>query len=1013
MHFKISCPYCQHSLSIKDPKPGKYKPKCSGCGEPFAIVVDEGDPPKLKVGKLEKPTKIPPAPSSVPASPTPSLPPRDNQVAIGVEETALEQPSLRSSNQSATPLASIDETFEAISSAPVDHSEVTIGPNIGPPQSNPPQSVSSKPANKDFSVNETSAPDNPANAKAVQPILINRLGGYTIVSELGAGGMGSVYLAKQLSLDRPCALKTIKAHWAQNPKIIARFIREAYAAAQLTHHNVVQIYDLGQDSGTNYFSMELVSGGSLDDQLKAKGKLPPKLAATLILQASRGLKFAHDHGMVHRDIKPANLMMTSDGLLKIADMGLIKTPYADLPSEEESDVQTLMLASARSQVTMVGSSMGTPAYMSPEQSMDAASVDKRADIYSLGCTFYALLTGKPPFGGSTMLEVISKHRAEKLVRPERIISGLPSVLGDVIEKMTEKKPEDRYLDLEDVIHDLEVYLELREDTSNVKIHHNLADARSDEDAPKIKSIASPLDISAEHAGQLKAAIKSFYGSPLLLARRFAPVAWYGLCGAMAALSILFAAWSGISLLSEGAKSLASQATNAVQGLGGVNAGNPNAAADGTQAPVVSRSSHSFASMISWFKSGLGFALALIIAPISAIGFAGAEKRSPLAQRWRESFLASGIIGWGFWLFGALVALMAAYYLGLWLTLFMVSIVGLAAGAGYYFGIEKSLATARKPAIDQAQGVLRQLRLKGMDEQIVRQIIVNHAGKNWEEFFESLLGYDAMRTMRSKLASLANDKDHQIFRSQRDKLIDRLEARIADARSERDEKFLSQTGKAEMIATGVSEDEARKLSETMAATMVEAASETRQTIQDMATGKLTEQAAQDKRQRIRQMMVEARSGKFTARKSRSRSLDRLLSQLLGSKFRFACAAVLLLAAGMWIHSNQQELQDYWQQARSSAQTTMDSIRNAKLDSAVIGNATQALTAATEQAKSAIAQSQAKQWKSVWAGLVHEKNVLFVAIAGLLLLFSTLLYGWKKSLIFIPIALVLCFGPGFIW
>ncbi len=151
--------------------------------------------------------------------------------------------------------------------------------------------------------------------------------------------------------------------------------------------------------------------------------------------------------------------MTADGMVKIADMGLVKTQSADeLSAADDADIQSLVLASARSQVTAIGSSMGTPAYMSPEQSADATSVDKRADIYSLGCTFYALLTGKPPFEGNTMLEVITKHRVEKIVRPERIISGLPSVLGDMIEKMTAKKPEDRYQDLEELIYELEVCL---------------------------------------------------------------------------------------------------------------------------------------------------------------------------------------------------------------------------------------------------------------------------------------------------------------------------------------------------------------------------------------------------------------------------------------------------------------------------------------------------------------------------------------------------------------------------
>lgn len=852
----------------------------------------------------------------------------------------------------------------------------------------------------------------PAGTNASSPaLMLNRLGGYKILSELGAGGMGSVYLAKQISLDRSCALKTIQAHWAKNPRVIARFIREAYAAAQLTHHNVVQIYDLGQDSGTNYFSMELVSGGSLDDQLKSKGKLPPKLAATLILQASRGLKFAHDHGMVHRDIKPANLMMTADGLVKVADMGLIKTPSPDdLPPEDDSDVQSMMLASARSQVTAVGSSMGTPAYMSPEQSLDAASVDKRADIYSLGCTFYALLTGKPPFDGNTLMEVISKHRAEKIVRPERIISGLPTTLGDIIEKMTEKKPEDRYQDLEEVIHDLEVYLELREDTSKAQIIHQpsspdeiLAGQKHVEMNDK-PAKAEPV-IPPELAGQLKIASKRFSSSPVLIARRFLPMAWNVACGLGAAMTLIFALWAGLSLLGEGAKSLASQANNVVQGLGAtpqaeLSAAQATQAVAANAAPTVSKATEYYSSMASWLKTTIGIVLAMFLAPVSAVTFSGLEGTSPLARRWRESLITGGVLEWLYWLFGGLIGLLAVHYLGLWMPLIFASVLGVGAGAGYYFGIEKMLSKQRKPSLDQAQGILRQLRFRGMDEDQICNATVQQASPNWEEFFESLFGYDRMRTMRAKLQGIQSS-DGKTHPSRRDKMIDRWDAKLSEAKREKDEKVLRLAGKAEMIAEGVSEAEAGKRATELAASMVEAAHETRQAMHDIATGKLTVHAAEAKRQRIKQMLAEARSGKVSKREVRNRSLDRLLGQLLGSKFRFVCAAVLFLGVGMWLQTNQQATQGYWQQARS----TIDSLKNTKLDSSAIESAKNAIATASQQTQA----GGTKAWKSIWFGSISQKNVVWVTLAAMVMLFGTMLSGWKKSLLLIPIVLALCAIP----
>ncbi len=1036
MNHKISCPHCQHSLSIKDPKPGKYKPKCSDCGQQFVIVVEAGDPPKVRTGVSH------PQASGLDVTQPPETSVSKDTLAPKSADPRLDTvPGMSGIEKSIPTSIKIPKGFEATTEQ-VSIAGLDVDSESGDSTMMHADATKAIPgASRDFSVNQqtmdsdSSQPASKASSASISgsnqasgsksPLgpstAINRLGGYRILKELGAGGMGSVYLAKQLSLDRACALKTIQAKWAQNPRVIARFIREAYAAAQLTHHNVVQIYDLGVDGNTNFFSMELVSGGSLDDQLKSKGKLPPKLAATLVLQASRGLKFAHDHGMVHRDVKPANLMMTADGMVKIADMGLVKTQSADeLSADDEGEVQSLVLASARSQVTAIGSSMGTPAYMSPEQSADATNVDKRADIYSLGCTFYALLTGKPPFEGNTMLEVITKHRVEKIVRPERIISGLPSVLGDMIEKMTAKKPEDRYQDLDELIHELEVYLELREDTSSAKIQHHPGDVDETSGSQKNKVVdttsSKPLNpvslLSPEQAGQLQLANKKFNSSPMLLARRFAPMAWYGLCGLMCIMSLLFSAMAGLSLLGEGAKSVAAQASNAMQSLGSSDASAANlpSGVPTKFQPTESKGAKLFARMISQLKTGLGYALALFIGPIAAIGFAGFEGRSPLALRWRASLVAGGMIEWIYWVFGILIALLAVYYIGLWFPLILAILFGGAAGAAFYFGIERMLAKSRKPAIDQAQTILKQLRLRGADEARIREVVADGSGENWEEFYETLFGYDTMRAMRARLQQ-SKRRGLKVFRPRRDKLIDQFEQKLVDARRQKDERILSKAEKAEMIAIGISDSEAGKRASAMAASMVDAASETRQTIQDMAAGKLTDQAAEAKRQRIKQMLTEARTGKVSAREVRSRSLERMFSQFLGGKFRFACAALLLLATGMWLQTNQRALESYWQQAKSTALSTVDSLKNTTLDSKGLENATEAISTATEQAKTAIVKLEPKSWKSVWGGLVNEKNVLLVALAGLLMLASVLFYGWKISLVVVPIAALMCVAPRF--
>jgi membrane protein implicated in regulation of membrane protease activity len=282
--------------------------------------------------------------------------------------------------------------------------------------------------------------------------------------ELGHGGMGTVFLARQVSLDRDVAVKIMHPDWAANPHFVARFTREAYAAAQLVHHNVVQIHDIGFEDDIHYFSMEYVPGQTLSDLVKKDGKVDPHVAVGYILQAARGLKFAHDRGMVHRDVKPDNLMLNDQGVVKVADLGLVKTPAA-VEAETRAEEQLPADGAASGEklkqspnITGAHTAVGTPAYMAPEQARSAARVDQRADIYSLGCTLYALLTGRQPFAGKTILEVISKHASEPVIPPEVIVKRVPKSLSAIIIKMMAKQPDDRYADLGEVIAALEEWL---------------------------------------------------------------------------------------------------------------------------------------------------------------------------------------------------------------------------------------------------------------------------------------------------------------------------------------------------------------------------------------------------------------------------------------------------------------------------------------------------------------------------------------------------------------------------
>ena len=267
-----------------------------------------------------------------------------------------------------------------------------------------------------------------------------RIGHYSIISELGRGGMGVVLKAHEESLNRFVALKVLGQHLSEDESYVERFKREAQSAAALNHPNIVQIYSIDNFDGRHCFAMEYVQGSSIQQIIKSQGPMDPAAAARLILQAASGLGAAHSHGIIHRDIKPANLMVDERGLVKITDFGLA------------------LLAAGATRLTATGMFMGTPGYLSPEQCLDE-DVDHRADIYSLGVTFYEMLTGITPFNADSplallrqIIDVEPKDVGE--LRPE-----VPEALRIILRKMMTKKREERYTDCAPLVADLQDWLE--------------------------------------------------------------------------------------------------------------------------------------------------------------------------------------------------------------------------------------------------------------------------------------------------------------------------------------------------------------------------------------------------------------------------------------------------------------------------------------------------------------------------------------------------------------------------
>ena len=683
--MRIKCPVCNSILSIRQPKPGSYQPKCRDCGKAFRLKITDEHPPSVRIGRIS------------------SAPPTIGAIGQTIQQSSPIEPK-----------------------PTLDHLPSDVQPD--------------------------------------------QLGGYRILRLLGRGAMGAVYEAKQLSLDRMVALKTIRGRLADNPASLARFTREAYAAAQLNHHNVVQIYDFGEDQGQCFFSMEWVRGGGLDELIRAKGSLDPKLAAGYILQAARGLQFAHRNGMVHRDIKPANLLLSDEGVIKVADLGLVKIPdQVDLESDLAEPGRVSGLQSG-TQVTMQGTAVGTPAYMAPEQSADATAVDHRADIYSLGCTLFYLLAGKPPFGGTVVSEVMQQHATQPLPSLMEVNRRVPESLQQIVQRSMAKRPDDRYAAIAEMIVDLESYLGLQ---SGGKFSPSCEQADHWETIANNFSAASPQ------------------------ARWTVP---------------LTATLVGVSLLIT------------------------------VVIPVLS---------FRWILTGPSL---LVAAVTTATLLTASPRRSPLIERFRQWFGSLSWIDCGIGIAGAFVCLLAILFSGLWIGLIGGLILGLIAGAAYHFLLMAPMQQSLAPVIANAQRFVRDLRIEGTDEVELRLFTARYGGKHWQPLVESIFGYDALCATRNLLSKDRSFSGPVYAGSLRDRLCNMLANRAIANRRSTDRRRLAKIEQRGLQSEGMNPVEARDRAWQMAAAVIDHS-------KVVAPPNDAEIAAQQKRQRIKAMLAEARSGKY--------------------------------------------------------------------------------------------------------------------------------------------------------
>lgn len=290
---------------------------------------------------------------------------------------------------------------------------------------------------------------------------------YEIISRIGSGGMADVYKAKDHKLNRMVAVKVLKPEFREDKTFIRKFRTEAQAAAGLSHPNIVNVYDVGEDRGVYYIVMELVEGITLKDYIDRKGKLSVKEATSIAIQVSLGLEAAHNRNIVHRDVKPQNIIISTDGKVKLSDFGIAK---------------------ATSSNTISSNVMGSVHYSSPEQVRGGYS-DYKSDIYSLGITMYEMVTGRVPFDGDTTVAIAIKHLQEEIESPSKYTPNLPFALEQIILKCTQKSPDRRYNNMAELIDDLK---------------HSLMDPQGNfvKVAP-LSSHAQTVMVSAEELSQIR------------------------------------------------------------------------------------------------------------------------------------------------------------------------------------------------------------------------------------------------------------------------------------------------------------------------------------------------------------------------------------------------------------------------------------------------------------------------------------------------------------------------------
>lgn len=879
--MRIQCPECEAKLSLGQPKAGNYRPTCKHCQRPFRLKITDGTPPRALVARDKQ--DVASDGSSSHADSVESTRREDREATIdctaassGFSESCGTSDETNQDPRQTTGAAT-DKARQAGSLEPIPW--VASGRSKSVPVSPAPDQRKASERNAD------------ARAADDEPVP-ERLGGYRILKLLGRGAMGAVYEAKQVSLDRQVALKTIRGRLAENPASLARFAREAYAAAQLSHHNVVQIYDFGEDAGRHFFSMEWVKGGPLDALIRDRGPLEARVAASYTLQAARGLQFAHRNGMVHRDVKPANLLLSDEGVIKVADLGLVKIPDQ---GDVAADAYSMSGLASGTQVTMQGTAVGTPAYMAPEQGVDAAAVDHRADIYSLGCTLFYMLSGKPPFDGTVVSAVMEQHANQAIPDLADFSSRVPKTLQTIMARAMAKRPEDRYASLSEMVSALESFLGV---------------SRDGKFTPTTTQADQWEDIAARYR---KASAMQRWTDSLLLA--------LSVIGGFLTVLLLFVG-------------------------------------------------------LRWML----FGPTLFVTSVSiGVLLGNALRRSPLVSRLRAWVSSLSWMDRLMAVVGGLVMLIVMVTAGMMIGVMVGLLLGAALGVAFHFLVAVPSCRSARTALEDAERFVRDLRIEGADEEGIRQFAARYAGRDWQRLYEDLFGYDDLCEVRMALQMDPSFTGSTKSDRWRDRLCATLLQRTETNRAERDRQQLAEVEELGLKSQGLTPEEARDRAWQMAAAVMDNAK-----LPIAMKGLDADNAAKLKRERMKMMLADARSGNYRIQRDRYSRVR----WLLGGHIRLLAGCLLLVLFALW--GNQNGVFESFKQL-----DTLQDFQAGEVDLDEVGDA---IRGAAETG-SAVVTNETGNRVSGWS----------LGVSGLLLVLSAFVSGWRMTPFALVATIVILFGP----